>query len=440
MRRMIWISICATALTIGPALGQSVRLEPYLTGLDQPVGLVAHPTNPTLQFVIEKTGRIRMVENGVVRPDPFLNLSGQVASGSEQGLLGLAFDPAYETTRRFWVNFTRTGDGATVIARFVARADDPYRADDSSRLDLLFDTQPDRRFIAQPAPNHNGGRIFFGTDNYLYIAMGDGGGGNDQYRHGQTTTSLLGKLLRIDPHVPDVASAPLEQRADAERGYRVPPTNPFVAGTPIPARPEIWAFGLRNPWRVTVDEPRRGGTGGLFIADVGQSGREEVSYEPPARGGRNYGWPLREGTVVNPQAPTGTTPAYLPLIDPIFEYGRDVGISITGGYVYRGSALGAAMQGRYVFGDLSNRLYSIAVTVDPATGEAQASDFRNHTAEVGPLAGSLVSIDREATGELVLVMLNGTILRLTSTEVVDSPQPPPGRIRLPVVPIPWPVD
>lgn len=397
-----------------------LRIVPWVTGLTQPVGLVADPVSPRLQYVIEKAGRIRVIEAGVLRPEPLLDISDDVATSSEQGLLGLAFDPAYVTTRRFWVNFTRAGDGATVIARFTRRADDPYRADPATRLDLRFDDHPERRFIPQPASNHNGGRILFGPDGFLYVAMGDGGGGNDQFRTAQDPTLLLGKLLRLDVHVPDPSDAPFEQLADAERGYRIPPDNPFVDGIPVPARGEIWAFGVRNPWRVSFDAPVLGGTGGLFIADVGQGAREEISYEPPAAGGRNYGWPLREGTLFNPGAPSGTSAAFEPLVTPFHDYPRGAGISVTGGHVYRGGLLGAAMHGRYVFGDLTNRLYSIAVAVDTLSGVASGTDLREHTAELSPLAGSLVSIDADAHGELFLVMLSGTIFRLTTTEDADG--------------------
>jgi glucose/arabinose dehydrogenase len=398
----------------------SLRLVPWITGLSQPVGLVADPVDPRVQYVIEKAGRIRIVEAGVLRPEILLDITAAVASTGEQGLLGLAFDPGYATTRRFWINYTRAGDGATVIARYTRRIDDPYRADAASRVDLRFDDHPERRFIPQPATNHNGGRIVFGPDGLLYVAMGDGGGGNDQFLTAQDPTALLGKILRLDVHVPDVGAASLDQMADAVRGYRIPPDNPFVDGIPVAARAEVWAFGVRNPWRVSFDAPSLGGSGGLYIADVGQGAREEVSYEPAGAGGRNYGWPLREGTIANPGAPTGPGAAYLPLTPPLHDYPRSAGISITGGYVYRGGLLGVGMYGRYVFGDLTGRLYSLAVDVDGVSGEATGADVRDHTAEVAPLAGSLVSIDVDAHGELFLVMLSGTIFRLTTTEDADG--------------------
>ena len=349
---------------------------------------------------------------------PILDLTTVVAAAGEQGLLGLAVDPQFATTGRIWINFTRQPDGATVIARFTRAAGTPVRFDPASRLDLRFSTSPERRFIPQPATNHNGGKLLFDAEGFLLVGMGDGGGANDTFRTAQNPDSLLGKILRLDVAVPDAADAPLEQREDAERGYRIPPGNPFVDGIPIPARPEIWAFGVRNPWRVTLDAPALGGTGALLIGDVGQGAREEVDYEPAGLGGRNYGWPMREGTLTNGGAPSGVSAAFLPLVGPIHEYPRADGISITGGYVYRGRLLGAGFQGRYVFGDLSNRLRSVRLTVDES-GAVTADDLRDHTAEVGGLTGSLVSIDTDAHGELYLVFLTGSILRVTTTADAD---------------------
>ena len=410
------VAILVTCASVG-AQAQSLRVGTYLSGLDQPVGLVSDPSNPQRQFVIEKAGRIRVVEGGVLQEGSALDVSTSVVNSGEQGLLGLAVDPSFASTGRIWINFTRQGDGATVIARFTRAAGEPFRFDPGSRQDLAFSTQPEQRFIPQPAANHNGGKLLFDREGFLLVGMGDGGGGNDTFRTAQNPQSLLGKILRLDVHVPDVGAAPLELRADASRGYRIPPSNPFVDGIPIAARPEIWAFGVRNPWRLTLDEPALGGTGALLIGDVGQSAREEIDYEPPGEGGRNYGWPMREGTLTNASAPQGVGAAYLPLIDPIHEYPRSGGISVTGGYLYRGRLLASLLAGRYVFGDLSDRLRSIRVTV--AEGVATADDVREHTAEIGGPTGGLVSIDTDLQGELYLVLISGTILRLTSTADAD---------------------
>ncbi|MER3462021.1 MAG: glucose dehydrogenase, partial [Armatimonadota bacterium] len=227
-------------------------------------------------------GRIRIIQNGNLLGTDFLDLTGIVSpSGSERGLLGMAFDPDYQNNRRFYVNFTNTS-GNTVIARFKRSVNDPLRADPSSRFDFLFGTN---RFIIQDFSNHNGGTLMFGPDGYLYIGMGDGGSGGDPNNRAQSPNSWLGKMLRLDVNVSDTDNV----------GYRVPPDNPFLDGDPISALGEIWAFGLRNPWKFSFDSPQMGGTGALVIADVGQNSWEEINYEPADRGGRNYGWSIREG-------------------------------------------------------------------------------------------------------------------------------------------------
>ncbi|MGV3516945.1 PQQ-dependent sugar dehydrogenase [Luteitalea sp.] len=401
-----------------PVAAQTLRLAPYVSGLSQPVGLVADPSDTRRHFVVEKGGRLRVVESGVLLPDAALDLTTQIVSAGEQGLLGLAVDPAFATTGRIWVNFTRAPDGATVIARFTRAAGDPLRFDPASRLDLAFSSQPPQRAIPQPASNHNGGALLFDSAGVLIVPLGDGGGGNDAFRTAQDPQQLLGKILRLDVHVPDLATATPTERADAERGYRIPPDNPFVDGIPLAARPEIWAFGVRNPWRVSMDAPALDGTGALLIADVGQSAREEIDYEPAGDGGRNYGWPLREGSIANPSAPGGVAAAYLPLTNPVHDYPRSQGISVTGGHVYRGRLLGDAFAGRYVFGDFSNRLRSLRLTSTP--GSAVADDVREHTGEVGGLSGGLVSIDADLQGELYLVLISGAILRLTTTVDADG--------------------
>jgi glucose/arabinose dehydrogenase len=253
----------------------------------------------------------------------------------------------------------------------------------------------------QPFANHNAGNLVYGPDGYLYIGLGDGGSGNDPEHLAQRPSSLLGKMLRIDVNVPESHPA----------GYVVPADNPFVASG-IGARPEIWSFGLRNPWRYSFDDPFRGGTGALVIADVGQSAWEEVDYEPAGRGGRNYGWRNREGAHANVGSPP---PAYLPLTDPIHEYDRSVGQSITGGFVYRGAALGPMWRGRYFFADfVASRVWSIALAIG-ANGEAAASDLREHTADLGGPAqlGNVSSFGVDADAELYIVSHSrGVILRI----------------------------
>lgn len=386
-----------------------LKVSVHASGLTLPVAFIQDPTDRTVQFVVEQGGRIRVVRNGTVRPTDFLDLTRAIASGGERGLLGLVFAPDFATSGRFYVNFTNPA-GDTVVARFH-RSADPLVADPSSRFDLRWGGAAGPAFIAQPFSNHNGGNLAFGPDGFLYIGLGDGGSGNDPGHRAQNPSQLLGKMLRIDVNVPDAHPS----------GYQVPPDNPFVGGGTIAARSEIWSFGLRNPWRYTFDDPTRGGTGALVIADVGQDRWEEIDYEPPGRGGRNYGWRNREGAHDNV---TSLPPAFLPLVEPIHEYDHPTGSSITGGYVYRGRALGSTYQGRYFFADfVEGRVWSIALTIDSATGDARASSLVEHTAELGGRAaiGNVSSFGIDADGELYIVSYSlGRILR-----VLGPPSPPP---------------
>jgi glucose/arabinose dehydrogenase len=359
--------------------------------------------------VVEQAGHIRVVRDRVVLAQDFLDLTGAVLCCGERGLLGLAFPPDAAASGRFFVNFTdRRGD--TVVARFRRSSSNPQVADPASRFDLRW-MPTGQRVIGQPFSNHNGGHLAFGPDGFLYIGLGDGGSGNDPQNHAQTPVSLLGKMLRIDVNVPD---------SDAN-GYRIPTDNPFLDGDPVSAHGEIWSFGLRNPWRYTFDDPALGGTGVLIIGDVGQNRREEIDFEPRGLGGRNYGWRLREGTFANVQS---LPPAYTPLIEPILDYGRGDGASVTGGYVYRGRALPSRYRGRYFYGDYFGRAWSIALTIDAATGEAQASDRLEHTAEFGGearLGGGISSFGVDAVGELYIVNhQDGFILR-----ILGPPAAPP---------------
>jgi glucose/arabinose dehydrogenase len=398
----------------------AIQSATYVSGLSAPVGMVQDPSNPAVQYVVQQGGRIRVILNGALQGTDFINLTSSIQGGGERGLLGLAFPTDYARTGRFYVNFTRAGDGHTVIARFLRSAANALVADPNSRFDFLWPVQPDmatdngcsnfasteQRAICQPFSNHNGGKIAFGPDGYLYIGMGDGGSGGDPANQAQRPGTLLGKILRIDVDVPDTDT----------RGYRIPVDNPFVgSGSPIAtaALDEIWSFGVRNPWRFTFDPTWLGGTGAMVIGDVGQGAFEEISYEPARLGGRNYGWRIREGAH---DFSAGTTPAFTPLVDPIFEYGDAFGTnnstSITGGYVYRGTALGAAFRGRYFYADyISGRIASIQLTIDPATRLATASDFQEHTTAFAS-AGNISSIDIDAFGEIYVVKYGGEIRRL----------------------------
>jgi len=281
-----------------PALAQGpLKSTVYASGLSVPVAFVQDPGDRTVQLVVEQSGRIKAIKNGVVQTTPFLDLSSVVSYGGEQGLLGLALAPDYASTRRFYVNFTNTS-GNTVVARFKRSVSNALIADPASRFDLHWGGAGGPAFITQPYSNHNGGHLAFGPDGYLYVGLGDGGSGDDPGNRSQTPSEWLGKMLRIDVSVAD---------GDAT-GYRVPADNPFVSSGPSGTKPEIWSFGLRNPWRYTFDDPTRGGTGALIIGDVGQASYEEVDYEPANRGGRNYGWRYREGAHDHV---TSLPPAYL---------------------------------------------------------------------------------------------------------------------------------
>jgi glucose/arabinose dehydrogenase len=391
-----------SSLAVAPAYAQ-LQGQVYASGFESPVAFVQDPTDRTVQFVVQQTGRIRVVRSGATLPGDFLDLTSQIACCGERGLLGLAFAPDYASSGRFFVNFTNT-NGDTVVARFT-RSANPLIADASSRFDLQLEGT--HRVITQPFSNHNGGHLAFGPDGFLYIGLGDGGSGNDPDHRAQNPAQLLGKMLRIDVNVPD----------NNTFGYRIPQDNPFLAGNP--ARDEIWAFGLRNPWRYSFDDVARGGTGALIIGDVGQNRFEEIDYEPRGAGGRNYGWRNREGAHDNV---TSRPLAYQPATEPIFEYGRGDGVSITGGFVYRGARLGSAYRGRYFFADYSGRVWSLALTID-SSGEARASDRREHTADLGgsSVLGFISSFGLDADGELYIVNhTGGRIVRITAPLVAPA--------------------
>jgi glucose/arabinose dehydrogenase len=372
----------------------------YASGLSVPIGFVQDPMDPTVQYVVQQAGQIRVIKSGVLQSTDFLNLSAQITCCGERGLLGLAFPPDYATSRRFYVNFTNR-DGHTVVARFKRSISNPLVADTSTQLNLRWGGSSGLRYIVRPGfGNHNGGHMVFGPDGYLYIGTGDGGSGNDPGNRAQNPATLLGKMLRIDVNVADT---------DLE-GYVVPVGNPFVA-TP-PALPEIWAFGLRNPWKFSFDDGP-GGTNGLTIGDVGQNAWEEVDFEPANRGGRNYGWVHREGAHPTPGVTRAPTPgAPVTLTDPVIEYDHSAGRSITGGFVYRGAALGAAFNGRYFFADfVRGRVWSVLVGVGQG-GELTASSLIEHTAALGGAVGNTSAFGRDTAGELYLVQYGGNIVKL----------------------------
>jgi len=300
-----------------------IALEQIGDGLTDPVGLSVAGDGSQRLFIVEQAGRIRVLKKGVLEKKPFLDIRKRVASGGEKGLLGLAFHPHFSKNRRLFVNYTASEKGLrTVIAEFTADA----------RLERV-DPATERRLLEIPQPfgNHNGGQIAFGPEGMLYIGMGDGGAGDDPQGNGQNLKTLLGKMLRIDV-----------DRKDGERPYAIPQDNPYAAQKGIP--PEIWAYGLRNPWRFSFDSEG----GDLYAGDVGQNKREEINI---VRRGRNYGWNIMEGTIC--------TPGVNPICDksklemPIFDYPRSEGTVVIGGYVYRGRAI-PGLNGAYLYGDYGN--------------------------------------------------------------------------------------
>lgn len=314
----------------GPPQGLSLLLEQVNSSVPLvfPLFLTAPPGDSARIFVTEKRGTVQILNrNTGALVSTFIDIRPLVSTGSEQGLLGFAFDPQYATNRRFYLSYTDT-NGNSIIARFLANPNNPNQALPTADHVILT--------VSQPFSNHNGGMITFGQDGFLYIGLGDGGGAGDPDDHAQNLRDLLGKLLRID--ISQSGPSPMS-------AYTVPPSNPCVGQTGV--RSEIWSVGLRNPWRFSFDRL----FGDLYLADVGQGDREEVNVSPllGSAGGKglNYGWNVLEGTTC---FPLGTPCSSVGLTQPIVEYNHGSGCSITGGYVYRGSAI-AALQGTYFYGD-----------------------------------------------------------------------------------------
>ena len=351
------------------------------SGLVRPIGVFHAPSDTSRIFIIEKQGRIRILENGTLLPTPFLDVDaitgGGTSSSSEQGLLGLAFHPDYANNGLFYIDHT-DNSGATNIAEYQVSAN-PNVADTGSRRLL--------RTIAQPFSNHNGGWIEFGPDGYLYISMGDGGSAGDPGNRAQTITNqLLGKILRID----------VDGNNSSNGQYGIPPTNPFVG---ITGDDEIWAYGVRNPWRNAFDRE----TGDLWIADVGQGAWEEIDFQPASStGGENYGWRCYEGNVAYNTTGCGPSSNY---VFPIHVYSHSLGCSITGGRIYRGCRM-PENHGAYFFADYcSSTIWSLRYD------GASVSDFQNRTGELAPGGGlsitSITSFGEDANGEIYIVDQNG---------------------------------
>jgi glucose/arabinose dehydrogenase len=397
-------------------------MQSVASGLSSPIFVTHAPGDSSRLFIAQRGGAIRILnlQTGVLDPTPFLTMSG-ISTDGEGGFLGLAFHPNYFNVGmpgfgKFYVNVTTNATTATHIREFEVSAGNPNLANAASLRQIMS--------FAQPQTNHNGGWLGFSpNDGYLYIATGDGGGSNDNGT-GHTagtgnaqdiTANLLGKMLRIDPTGDDFA-------ADTARNYAIPPTNPMRAGVGSPADDvgddEIWAYGLRNPFRDSFDRA----TGDLWIGDVGQGAREEVDFQPgTSTGGENYGWRLREGTIATPSVGG----ACAGCVEPVYDYDRDAdslgGTVITGGYVYRGPD--PSLQGKYLFLDSRNSSgtsddnYWMFDPVNPRT------TVQNIDSIVAPGGGSRqfpVSFGEDAAGNLYVAYIgSGEVLRIVTNQVPE---------------------
>ncbi len=372
---------------IDAAEGDELAVQLVSDALDRPVHAAAPPLDPRRLVVVEQPGRIRLIKDGALVPQPFLNIHEKVSCCVEQGLLSLAFHPDFENNRRFFVNYT-DNDGATVIERYEVSADNPDVTDPDSGVVLLT--------IPQPRGNHNGGQVAFRSDGYLYVGMGDGGGGGDPFETGQADSTVLGKMLRLDVDVDD------------EPYYAVPPSNPGKDAGDLLGL--IWAKGLRNPWRFSFDRAN----GDLYIADVGQNLWEEISYEAAGgSGGLNFGWDIFEGDghcyepAPDPDCPDPPTGFTMPVLD----YGHRQGCSITGGFVYRGCAI-PERHGEYFYSDYCSPFVKTLRVVNEMVAEQD-----DVTASLKPAQGldmeTISSFAEDARGELyVLDHLDGEMFKI----------------------------
>ncbi len=373
--RMALLTAITVLVAATPALG--ARLTKVADGFSKAL-LVTAPDNDPRLFVVEQPGRIRIVQpDGSVAPQPFLDISGLVSTGNEQGLLGLAFHPQYASNGRFFVNYTNRA-GATIVAQFKVSTANPNVANPASRRRLMA--------IAQPYENHNGGMVAFGPDGYLYIGMGDGGSAGDPQNRAQNMRSLLGKMLRIDVN-----------GVTKTRRYVIPKSNPFRGRKGVP--PEIFALGLRNPWRFSFDRAR----GDLWIGDVGQNTREEINFTT-ANNARaaNYGWKRFEGR----SRFSSTRLSAGRLVQPVAVYDHGQGCSVTGGYVYRGPSI-PGLDGQYVFGDFcSGRIW--AMTAGPTPGKRVEI-----TGSLGASPGNIYGFGEGSDGRMYLAS-GETVWRFTN--------------------------
>lgn len=378
-----------TMLVSGCVQIGDLTLEKVADGLSWPLYVTSPPGDAYRLFIVEQDGTVRIAVNGTVFNTPFLDIRDKVnSSGLERGLLGFAFHPRYPENGRFYVNYTADGAGGTVftIIEEYRVSLNPLMADPTSGKVILTFQQPDAI--------HNGGMLAFGLDGYLYISTGDGGPGNDPNNRAQSLDTLLGKILRID--------------VDSENPYGIPEDNPFVGIEGV--RPEIWSFGFRNPWRFSFDRE----TGDRYIGDVGERSREEINYEPfDSPGGLNFGWRIREGSICRP----GETQCELEnAVDPIYEYDKLLTASVTGGYVYRGSAI-PGLRGYYLFGDFSTgQVWAFRFVGNTVVDFHERTDLRPPV-----ILPTISSFGEDANGELYIVSwLSGSVYKIVPSATSEE--------------------
>lgn len=406
MKRNVILALVCVAAVSTPTLGgagipelDTVRV---VSGLSGPLYATWAPGDPNRMFVLEQhvgnQGRVRIVDlstnPATLLPIPYLSIT--TATGNEQGLLGMAFHPDFQTNRKFYISHASPN---SFIVEYEQSVGNPNAADLATARTILT--------IPQPFSNHNGGWIDFGPDGYLYAAFGDGGSAGDPGNRAQNLSQLLGKMLRIDVNGDDFP-------ADAVRNYSIPPTNPFNGGVNTLDDP-IWSYGLRNHWRNSFDRD----TDEMWIGDVGQNSIEEIDYEPANTGGRNYGWRCYEGNNVFNAAGCGPAANY---VFPVHTYTHSFGCSVTGGYVYRGNAI-CALRGTYFFADYcSATIWSFFYT-------GAVTQFTNRTAELAPGGGlsiaSITSFAEDLDGELYIVDQGGEVFKIV-TGVAGAECPPVG--------------
>ena len=370
------------------AENSAFRVRRVVTGLNQPAFLAPVPDGSGRVFVTELGGRVLLLtpSTSALAATPFLDLTGQLSTDGERGLLGFATAPDFPSTGIFYV-FITVPDGTIEVRRYRTFAGDRDRADPATGDAILR--------VAHPRNNHNGGWIGFGPDNLLYVAIGDGGGGGDPDDNGQNRNTLLGKILRIDPSRDDFPT-------DAARDYGIPSANPFASGG---GAPEVFAYGLRNPFRNSFDPA----TGNLWIGDVGQGAVEEIDLLRPGDGGANFGWPIMEGTAVFRGGSTaGLTP---PVAEYLHGTGTRQGDTVIGGYVYRGAI--EPLRGEYLFADfIAANVWSVPVSRLALGSTLPSSEFTLRNADFAPNAGAFTNIDSfgiDAAGNVYLIDIDGEI-------------------------------